>query len=1107
MALPSGTVTLMFSDIEGSTRLLERLGDGYADVLDEHRRIVRRALAAHGGQEVRTEGDAFFVAFARVGAAVRAAVDAQRALSEYAWPDGAAVRVRMGIHTGVPRLVGGDYVGIDVHRAARICSAAHGGQVLISDATERVLSVEGGEGVEARDLGEHRLKDLTSPLRLYQVVAGELGRDFPPLRAVERPPMELPRQWELGRDAIVGREPELELLAAFTAGRARGAVLALVEGQAGVGKSALWSAAAAHADQAGACVLAARPTAAEATSSYAGLDDVVRPVVGVLPRVTEPRRRALGAALLLDDGGVEPQPRLVALGVLSLLEALAAEAPVVVAVDDWQWLDAPSEAVLAFVVRRLAGDRVRLLATVRSEEADDGVAGLLRSLPEGRALEVPLGPLSARALHRLIHDRTGRWLSPPALARLHEASRGNALTALELARTDVTGTTPLVTDVRRLLARRVSALSPAARDVLRCVAALAEPTIRAVKAGADDPAATDEGVEEALASEVLERHGERLRFAHPLFAAVVEEHTPPDVWRAVHHRLAAASAEPEQRARHLAIAATGPDPEVASALDIAAARAASRGAPVIAAELAERAAGLTPPQHRDLRVRRLLAAADSHALAGDGAEAQRVLRGLIDTLSPGRDRAAALCRLAYVVTDGTNVALGKQALAEAGDDDRLLAEIHATLANAVMSQGDFAIVDRHGEAAVEHARRAGDAFLEARATTEMAFARFGRGEGVQRDALVRAARLERRGTGRWTETTALLVLGIQLYQTGQLEVGHKVLRAELARAVRRGAFDQQTFCHLVLADAALRAGRVGVAETHARQALDLALGMELGNGEAGSRWASAKVDAHVGRVESAREHATRSIELSAEIGDAIWLAFSSAVLGFLELSLGNAEAAVARLAPLGPQGLGHDPEIASAAPDLAEALVMSGDLEGARAVHAELARFGRDRQRPWAIATALRCDGLIAGAEGRHEAAIADLEAAMDLMNRIGRPMETARTFLALGAAQRRAKRRADARSSLQAGLKIFAELDAQLWVRRAEAEIARLGGRRARERDELTPTEQRIAALAADGRLNREIAAELFLSDRTVEANLTRIYRKLGVRSRTQLARRLTAP
>jgi class 3 adenylate cyclase len=191
MALPAGTVTLLFSDIEGSTRLLEHLGERFSNVLDEHRRIVRGAVVAHGGYEVRTEGDAFFVAFVRASDAVRAAVAAQRGLAARAWPGGVVVRVRMGVHTGEPRVVGGDYVGMDVHRAARICSAAHGGQVVVSETTERVLSGGGVEGLGVRDLGVHRLKDLTRPVRLYQVVADGLMAEFPPLRALEREITEL----------------------------------------------------------------------------------------------------------------------------------------------------------------------------------------------------------------------------------------------------------------------------------------------------------------------------------------------------------------------------------------------------------------------------------------------------------------------------------------------------------------------------------------------------------------------------------------------------------------------------------------------------------------------------------------------------------------------------------------------------------------------------------------------------------------------------------------------------------------------------------------------------------------------------------------------------
>jgi predicted ATPase/class 3 adenylate cyclase len=206
-SLPRGTVTFLFTDIEGSTRLLARLRDGYAEVLDAHHRALRAALEAHDGVEVHTEGDAFFVAFARASDAIAAAVAAQRALAAHPWPQGVDVRVRMGLHTGEAEVRDDDYVGMDVHRAARICSAAHGGQVLVSSATRELVVAELDAGVALDDLGEHRLKDLERPEQLYQVVADELAAEFPPLRseaagngASRLPPA--PNQ-TIGRDADV----------------------------------------------------------------------------------------------------------------------------------------------------------------------------------------------------------------------------------------------------------------------------------------------------------------------------------------------------------------------------------------------------------------------------------------------------------------------------------------------------------------------------------------------------------------------------------------------------------------------------------------------------------------------------------------------------------------------------------------------------------------------------------------------------------------------------------------------------------------------------------------------------------------------------------------
>jgi predicted ATPase/class 3 adenylate cyclase len=211
--LPTGTVSLLFSDIEGSTRLLERLGDRYVEVLADHQRLLRAAFARFNGREVGTEGDAFFIAFGKASEAVSAAAAAQRALAAHPWPAGVVVRVRMGIHTGEPIVVGQDYAGLDVHRAARICSAAHGGQVLLSQPTRELLGGDLPSGVGLRDLGAHGLKDLPRPQRLFQLVVAGLPADFPALRTVGSRPTNLPTQLT----SFVGRRREVaairELLA------------------------------------------------------------------------------------------------------------------------------------------------------------------------------------------------------------------------------------------------------------------------------------------------------------------------------------------------------------------------------------------------------------------------------------------------------------------------------------------------------------------------------------------------------------------------------------------------------------------------------------------------------------------------------------------------------------------------------------------------------------------------------------------------------------------------------------------------------------------------------------------------------------------------------
>ncbi len=203
--LPIGTVTFLFADIEGSTRLLQQLGDQYADALAAYRQLLRGAFQRRGGQEVDLQGDACFVAFSRAQDAVAGALSAQRAIAHHHWPQDTALRVRMGLHTGEPQVSATGYVGIDVHRAARICAAGHGGQILLSQTTRELVADDLQEGMSLRDLGEHRLKDLARPLHLFQVVARNLPVDFPPLKSLDALPNNLPLQLTsfIGRDDVV----------------------------------------------------------------------------------------------------------------------------------------------------------------------------------------------------------------------------------------------------------------------------------------------------------------------------------------------------------------------------------------------------------------------------------------------------------------------------------------------------------------------------------------------------------------------------------------------------------------------------------------------------------------------------------------------------------------------------------------------------------------------------------------------------------------------------------------------------------------------------------------------------------------------------------------
>jgi len=353
---------------------------------------------------------------------------------------------------------------------------------------------------------------------------------------------------------IVGRHEELVSLNAFL-DRAAGGVSALVlEGDAGIGKSTLWLAGVEGARDRSFRVLSSRPAEAESGLAHAGLGDLLEDVLEqVLPELPAPRRRVLEIALLVEEAGEDPaDPRALGVAVRTALQLLAENEPVVLAIDDVQWLDVSSAVALSFSLRRLDGN-VRLLLSRRLEEGVPAT-GLERAVDGDRLQRLRVGPLSLGAMHVLLQRRLDTTFARPTLLRLHEASGGNPFYALELAGAlKRRGSTlapgdqlPIPTSLEELVQERLGGLSAPALEVARFVAALAYPTVRGVDAAVG--ASSEPGLTDALESGVLELDGERLRFTHPLLASAVSSRSPPTRRRSLHARLAEVVPTEEERA-------------------------------------------------------------------------------------------------------------------------------------------------------------------------------------------------------------------------------------------------------------------------------------------------------------------------------------------------------------------------------------------------------------------------------------------------------------------------------------------------------------------------------------------------------------------------------
>jgi DNA-binding CsgD family transcriptional regulator len=899
--------------------------------------------------------------------------------------------------------------------------------------------------------------------------------------------------------ALYGRDAEVAATRRFLARVGRGPAGLVLWGSAGIGKSFVWSDAVVVARSTGTRVICSRPAEADAGVAFAGLRDLVGEAApDVLAVLSVPQRRALAVALLLEEPGTEPvDPGVVSASVVSVLRALCSGGSLVVAIDDVQWLDEPTRSALAFALRRMSeGERVGLLATSRPEGDEFGAlaGGLVRDSVE----RVELGPLSVAALHRIVVDRTGVTLRRPTLMRLHEMSGGNPLYALEIVRglgDDAELAVPR--DLSALLRARLAVLAPRAREVALTAAALSRPTRTLLDQIEGD---VDDELDEAATAEIIELDGDVVRFAHPLLASVHYTAASPARRRAVHARIAGSGLDVEERARHLALATQEPNDDVAAVLDAAVVVARQRAALGTAAELARAAVAMTPPG-APARHRRVLGAVDLAYSSGDSQGAARLARvALAADMAPG-ERAELLLALARVEHERDAHAAG-EALREARDlagaDLRLTVELLVELAATEYELFRFREALQLAERAESIAEQVGDSALLALAVGAVAFFEGNLTGVIPAARFERAVALEERAGTHIGENSAAFDYGQELLDAWELEPARAIFQrlVTAARADGHGALaeylDNLAFVELCI-------GNLASASTLAHEAVELASQFGRTAVEVYALFRLGWIEGLRGNVDAARVACERSLRLAASSNGFTRGARLS--LGYLESSLENYDSAWAYLDPSAPATGELPPERPVVhVPEMVEVLAALGKTDEARAKLAPFASRAAELGRRWALARAAHCRGLILAAAGDLATAEGALDDAVTQGAVNGWPVPLGRALLALGSVQRRRRRKADARHNLERAVALFDDAGAVIWRDRAGRELGRIGGRSAPAGDDLSTTERDIFRLVAEGRANKQVANDLHLSVKTVEWNLTKIYRKVGVRSRTEL-------